>query len=286
MSERPELEYSTHVLDRGLKGLAIAGVRVVQPSVVRSVLGGGVETNLLHRCFSSVSRRGSSLVFALAGEPAIEMLVLPGLTGRFGLDPPEKPSPGDLALAVTLPDGRELRYRDDNQTGKIFVISPELRDRIPGLHPPGLDILNAKVFTRAVFRSLIRRRRDPAKIFLMDPKALDFVGNVYADEILFEAGIHPTNHVNDLSDERVDRLHDAAVSVLTWARDEIMRRKPPLDEKLRDFLKVRNRFGQPCQRCANRIRIASIRGQDAFFCPVCQTLETLVPRVKRPVYID
>lgn len=286
MSERPELEYTVQVLDRGLKGQVFRSVRVVQPSVPRLLPHEKLDEIIPGRSVSNVARHGPSLVFTLTGEPALEMLVLPGLTGRFGLDAPDKPAPGDLAVAFVLADGRELRYRDDNQQGKIFLMAPGLRNRVPGMSSLGLDVLDPKSFSRAAFRALVRRRRDPAKIFLMDMKALDLIGNVYADEVLFDAGIHPTTRISELRDDRVDTLHDSAVSVLTWARDEISKRKPPIDEKIRDFLRVRNRFGQPCQRCSTKIRITSIRGQDAFFCPTCQPLEPAGPRTNKPVFLD
>jgi formamidopyrimidine-DNA glycosylase len=285
MSERCELEYAIHALERGLKGLTVQGIRVEQPAVLRIPQDGRMEEYLLGRAFSSVARHGSWYAFAFAGAEPLEMLVAPMLTGRFGLDPSDRAAPGDLALVFKLSDGRELRYRDDNQQSKVYVLPAGARARVPNLGQPGLDVLDPKIFSRVAFRELARRRRDPVKIFLMDQSAVDFFGHVYADEVLFDAGIHPTTRVGELKEDRVDKLHDAAVSVLLWAREEHARRKPPLDEKMRDFLRVRNRFGQPCQRCSSKIRIASVRGYDSFFCPTCQPLGS-PPSPTRPTYID
>ena len=69
---------------------------------------------------------------------------------------------------------------------------------------------------------------------------------------------------------QLDALYDAIVSVLRTSTDTILERKPPLDEKLRDFLSVRLRAGEPCVRCGTRIRKAGVHGHDAFFCPTCQ----------------
>jgi len=156
------------------------------------------------------------------------------------------------------------------QMGKVYLLARGELASVPGLANIGVDCLNPKRFTRAVFRKLASTRRDQAKVFLMDKAALDFFGNAYADEALFEARIHPKTFVKKLSPEQLDALYDAIVSVLRSATDTILARKPPLDEKLRDFLSVRLRAGEPCVRCGTRIRKAGVHGHDAFFCPVCQ----------------
>jgi formamidopyrimidine-DNA glycosylase len=104
----------------------------------------------------------------------------------------------------------------------------------------------------------------------MDKSALDAMGNAYADEVLFEARIHPKAMVRSLKDEDLDRLHDAIVKVLGRARDVIQERKPPLHEKVRDFLEVRGHPGEPCPRCGAKLRRAGVHGHDAIFCPECQ----------------
>jgi formamidopyrimidine-DNA glycosylase len=175
-----------------------------------------------------------------------------------------------LAFTLLFEDGRELRYRDDVQMGKAYVIEAGQRRNVPGLESVGVDVLDAKKFTRAAFRALAKTRRDQVKVFLMDKSALDALGNAYADEALFEARIHPKTFVRSLSLPEVDRLHDAIVTVIAEASAEVARRAPPLDEKVRDFLKVRNRHGKPCPRCGSTIRKAGVHGHDAFFCPTCQ----------------
>lgn len=104
----------------------------------------------------------------------------------------------------------------------------------------------------------------------MGKEAIDSFGNAYADEALFEARIYPKTRVRSLAPADLDRLHDAIVTTLSRAREEIARRRPPLEKKLRDFLSVRNRHGEPCPRCGTKIRRAGVHGHDAFFCPSCQ----------------
>jgi formamidopyrimidine-DNA glycosylase len=272
MPERPDLEYVVPILAREIEGRSIASIRVDKPVVMRVAVREPAAEVLSGATIRSVRRRAHFVVFSLearGGRP-IDLVVAPMLAGRFTLAAPEAKKPADLALTLTLSDGRELRYRDDVQMGKAYVIEAAEWSIVPGLAHVGVDVLDPKAFTRPAFRALARARRDQLKVFLMDKSALDAMGNAYADEVLFEARLHPKTFARSLPDEAIDRLHDAIVKVLRDARDEVAKRAPPLDEKVRDFLKVRNRHGDKCPRCGATIRKAGVHGHDAFFCPVCQ----------------
>ena len=272
MPERPELDYVVPILARELSGRSITALRVDSPVVLRVALREPAAEVLPGAVIEGVIRRAHFVVFALRGSSgrALELVVAPMLAGRFSLDAPSARRSADLAFTLTLDDGRELRYRDDVQMGKAYVIEAGQRRNVPGLENVGVDVLDAKKFTHSAFRALAKVRRDQAKVFLMDKSALDALGNAYADEALFEARIHPKTFVRSLSEAEVDRLHNGIVTVLAEASAEVARRAPPLDEKVRDFLKVRNRHGKPCPRCSSTIRKAGVHGHDAFFCPTCQ----------------
>ncbi|HKA86976.1 MAG TPA: DNA-formamidopyrimidine glycosylase family protein [Haliangiales bacterium] len=266
MPERPDLEYVVPILARELAGRTVKAVRVKKPVVLRVAVPGKFEELVPGKRFGAVARRAHFVLFAL---PPYEMAIAPMLAGRFALAEIGGKGVGDLAVAFELDDGRELRYRDDVQMGKVYLIEKGHWDAVPGLAKIGIDVLSP-AFTREAFRALARKRRDQAKIFLMDKAALDAMGNAYADEILFAARVHPKTFVKTLSDKELDALHDAIVEVLGEARATIAARKPALDEKLRDFLKVRGRHGEACPRCGTTIRAAGVHGHDADFCPSCQ----------------
>jgi formamidopyrimidine-DNA glycosylase len=274
--ERPDLDYVLPILSGELAGRTITGLSVKKPVVLRVAVEGHPERLLAGQTITAVTRRAHFACFAL--EPgkdgvALELVIAPMLAGRFLLAAAKDRAPADLALALALDDGRELRYRDDVQMGKVYVVpAGQAAALIPGYAKIGVDVLDARAFTRVAFRKLARARRDQAKVFLMDKAALDAFGNAYADEALWAARVHPKAAVRTLSDAELDRLHDAMVETLAFAGEEIRRRKPPLDEKLRDFLKVRNRHGEVCPRCGDKIRKAGVHGHDAFFCPTCQVL--------------
>jgi formamidopyrimidine-DNA glycosylase len=200
-------------------------------------------------------------------EPALQMVVSPMLAGRFLFG--EKKLPRDTAVTWSLSSDEVLVYRDDVQMGKIYIIERGAWHVVPGLEKVGIDVLS-KEFTPAVLAALAKKRRDQVRVFLMDKSALDAFGNAYADEALWEARIHPKTMVSKLVPEDLERLHAAIVAVMQTAVDTVRARKPPLDEKLRDFLKVRNRHGESCARCGGKIRRAGVHGHDTFFCPTCQ----------------
>ncbi len=277
MPERPDLEYVVPILARELAGAEITGVRVRKPVVLRLAVPGSPAEALGGRKIGAVTRRAHFVRFELGDR---EVVVAPMLAGRFALAKAGDKEPGDLAVTWELAGGRELRYRDDVQMGKVYVIEAGDWRQVPGLQEIGVDVLDARVFTRAAFRAIAGKRRDQAKVFLLDKSALDALGNAYADEVLFEAGIHPKSMVRSLGEEEIDRLHDAIVRVLGAARKEIARRKPATDEKVRDFLRVRNRHGEPCPRCGGKIRRAGVHGHDAFFCPTCQ------PETRKSAIVD
>src|SRR5262249_50900764 len=158
-------------------------------------------------------------------------------------------------------------YLDDKQMGKAYLIATDDWKAVPGMQTGGIDILSPE-FTRERFVSLLKHRKDQVRVFLLDKKALDSLGNAYADEVLFEAGIHPKTFCRSLDHEQAVKLHDAIVGVMKEAVAEVARRDEPIEVKVRDFLKVRMK--EVCPRCGSKIRKAGVRGMDAYFCPRCQ----------------
>ena len=269
MPERPELDYLQSKLDPALAGQTIDRVTVHDPVVVRVAVEGTAPALLAGRRITGVRRRGHFLLFGLHGAPPLELAIHAMLAGRLTLDAPGQGRRGHTKVTLHLSDGRELRYRDPKQMGKVYVLDPAQREQIPRLGAVGVDVLGPG-FTPEAFAALARKRRDQVKLFLLDKGALDALGNAYADEALHRAGVHPKARVRELSTAQLEALHAGIVAVLTEAAAEVERRQPPLDEKVRDFLQVRNRKGEPCPVCGDTVRVVGVRGHDAFFCPTCQ----------------
>jgi formamidopyrimidine-DNA glycosylase len=262
MPELPDLLHIQQRLRERLIGRRVTGERVREPVVLRYAVRG--DLSLLHgQRLEDVFRRAHVLTFRFEG---LDLAVSAMLAGRFRLAEPGERDEMSLVFALAF-DDVELRYLDDKKMGKAYLTERGGWERMPGLEGGGTYVLSPE-FTREKFLSLLRRRRDQVRLFLMDKTAIDSLGNAYADEVLFEAGIHPKTWCRSLSDEEGARLHAAVVKVLRDAVDEVARRDEPIEVKVRDFLKVRLR--DVCPRCGSKVRKAGVRGMDAYFCPRCQ----------------
>ncbi|HEX9187770.1 MAG TPA: DNA-formamidopyrimidine glycosylase family protein [Vicinamibacteria bacterium] len=262
MPELPDLLYVQRHLRETLVGRHVTAERVREPVVLRFAVRGNLSL-LLGRALDDVQRKSHFLVLRFEG---LDLAVNPMLAGRFRFAAPGEPDEGTLCFALGF-DDVELRYLDDKKMGKAYLIATEDWKAIPGMQTGGLDILSPE-FTRERFVSLLKHRRDQVRVFLLDKKALDSIGNAYADEILFAAGIHPKTFCRSLSHDEGVRLHGAIVAVMREAVAEVAKRGEPIEVKVRDFLKVRRK--ETCPRCGSKLRTAGVKGMDSWFCPRCQ----------------
>jgi formamidopyrimidine-DNA glycosylase len=262
MPELPELLHVQSKLHAALVGRQATAERVQEPVVLRYCVQGNLSL-LLGRHLHDIFRKSHFLVFRFEG---LDLAVNPMLAGRFRLATPGEMEERSLGFAIEFGDV-ELRYLDDKVMGKAYLLANDDWKAIPGMQTGGVDILSQE-FSRERFVSLLKHRRDQVRVFLLDKKALDSLGNAYADEVLFAAGIHPKTWCRSLSHDDAVRLHDAIVAVMREAVDEVRRRDEPIEKKVRDFLKVRMK--ETCPRCGAKIRTAGVKGMDAYFCPHCQ----------------
>ena len=271
MPELPDLLYILSRLEERLVGREVTAERVGEPVVLRFAVRGNLSL-LLGRALTEAFRKSHFLVFRFEG---LDLAVNPMLAGRFRLAEPGEPDEKSLGFALGFGDV-ELRYLDDKKMGKAYLLATDDWRAIPGMQTGGVDILSPE-FTRERFVSQLKHRRDQVRVFLLDKKALDSLGNAYADEVLFEAGIHPKTFCRKLSHDDGVRLHDAIVKVVKEAVAEVEGRGEGIEVKVRDFLKVRRK--ETCPRCGSKIRTAGVRGMDAWFCPQCQP-------ATRPGFVD
>ena len=278
MPELPDLLHVVSRLRERLTGREAVAERVREPVILRFTVKGNLSL-LLGRRLLEVFRKSHFVVFRFEG---LDLAVNPMLAGRFRFAEVAEKDEAALGFALGFSDHRggdaalELRYVDDKTMGKAYLIASDDWKAIPGMQTGGLDTLSRE-FTAERFSSLLRRRRDQVRVFLLDKKALDSVGNAYADEILFEAGIHPKTFCRSLGRDDALRLHGAIAKVMQEAAAEVAARDEPIEVKVRDFLKVRRK--EVCPRCGSKIRTAGVRGMDAYFCPHCQP-------ATRPGFVD
>jgi len=267
--ELPDLEYIVSMLRPRIAGRRIDEVLLKEPIVIRMLLAdvGGFASAMKGRTIQGLTRLGPFLVFAL--QPDAELIMHCMLAGRLQIAAPEEKPLAHVCFGLRLDSGEWLRYGDDKLMGKVYLTAAGRYDAVPGFREQGIEILSPD-FTRERFESIIRGRRHQVRVFLMDQTRLSAIGNAYADEILFAAGIHPKTTCASLSEEQRGKLYDSIRGVMAWGIEEVRKAGRPIEVKVRDHVKVRGRKNEPCPVCGTKIRRAGVLGYDSFFCPRCQ----------------
>ncbi len=176
----------------------------------------------------------------------------------------------DERLALLLDDGSRLNLCDREKMAKLYLVRKGEYSSIPRYCTQGINILS-DTFTPEAFQAIARQHsRKQVRVFINDQTILSALGNAYADEVLFEARIHPKTFVGTLSREELMTLFTAITTVVQWGREQVATSGQPIHVKVREHMKVRNRKGAPCPRCGTTIRREGVRGHDVYFCPRCQ----------------
>jgi len=273
MPELPDLIYLEKRLPPLVIGRRIAAVEIKEPIVLRMLLPGDFAGVLRGAEFTGVRRHGPFFVFTLSG--AREMVIHPMLAGRLQWASPQTKIAAAGALAFTCigPEHTQqmLHYLDDKKMGKVYLTGSGQYQQIPKFNDQGPNLLSAD-FSRDYFYHKIKKSRQQVRVLIMDQAVVSCIGNAYADEILFAAGIHPKTFCYQLDDAAIATLHRSIIDVMRWGIAEVEKADQPLEIKVRGHLRVRNRKDQPCPNCGAKIRRAGVRGFDTFFCPACQPL--------------
>lgn len=267
MPEWPDLHVLRKRLDAALAGETALAAEAYNPIVLRATRP--LPDVLVGRRLERVSHRGKFLTFHWGG--GVLLVVNPMLAGLFALAEPGSRRTKDTAFTVTFGVGPQLRYRDDRQMGKAYLLEGEDPARaVPGFAEMGPDA-DPAALEEATFVERGGRRRCEVRNLLLDQTFLAGIGNAYADEILFEARLHPKRKVASLSEAEWRALFEATRTVLADGVRAVEAGMPPaLGVKVRSHLRVRGRENTPCPRCGARIVLRSLGHLEANFCPKCQ----------------
>jgi formamidopyrimidine-DNA glycosylase len=280
MPELPEVETVVRGLRAVLPGRRILSVRLGKTNFIEDPAA--LERDLPGSRVGKVRRHGKFIVVELQAsrESAQEfsLLIHLGMTGQIVVGPAEAPVVPHTHVFLALDDGREFRYTDVRRFGKMRLLSGGTQETALG--KLGLDPLEA---TQAEFFTLVRSRRARIKALLLDQRVLRGMGNIYTDESLWRARIHPKRLGVNLKDDELRRLHRAMLHVLNEAirmRGSSVSDYVDSEGRRGSFQhrhKVYQRKGKKCFRCSAPIRRAVVAGRSSYFCPVCQG----APRTRR-----
>jgi formamidopyrimidine-DNA glycosylase len=273
MPELPEVETIARGLDKRVRGDVIDSVWLgLHPEPLKSPAA-EISKALTGSRIVHVRRVGKHIVLDLAprssrdGKGSRQWIVHLGMTGQMLVTSPKDELPKHTHAVASLASGRELRFVDPRRFGRLSVTS-EASFAGPGTEPL---TINSEEFAK-----LFRRRKTPIKAALLNQTLLHGVGNIYADESLFRAGIRPRRQAGRLTRAELDRLHAAVKEVLHEAiKAGGSSVSDYVDAEGREgFFQLQHRVylrtGEPCLVCRTPIKKIVIGGRGTHYCPKCQ----------------
>jgi formamidopyrimidine-DNA glycosylase len=282
MPELPEVETVARDLRPKLVGGEIVGVRSSWARTLRNVDADSFAAAVTGRTIEAVGRRAKLLVVELSG--GLGLTIHLKMTGQLFVVASGRPDDPHVRLVLELDRGRELRFRDIRKFGKVGLYERDARTGELLIERGGAGVFAATgpeplddAFTLRDFRRRLRARRGRLKPLLLDQSFLAGIGNIYADEALWAARLHPLRSAASLRPADEKRLYEAIRRVLSEA---VERRGSSIDDytapdgdgAMQERLQVYQRTGEPCPRCGRPIRRIVLGGRSTHFCSWCQRL--------------
>lgn len=274
MPELPETETIARDLEREIKGARIVGVTVAHADVLRETSSAKLRRSLTGATIVRCWRRAKLVVLDLSISD--RLVVQPRFTGALLIDTGSLPDRERVYATLTfrLADGRDLHYRDIRRLGTVTLMSPARwaqYEATLGVEPldPG--------FTVTHLSGALRGSSQAVKKLLMDQRRIAGLGNIYANEALWRAGIDPSRAGRSIRGDEITRLHVSIVDVLREsidARGTSFRDYRDASGERGSFaerLDAYGRGGEPCHRCGGRlVATDAIDGRATVLCPRCQ----------------
>jgi formamidopyrimidine-DNA glycosylase len=273
MPELPEVETVVRDLRPHLVGRKIVQAQVRWRKTIATPAWREFEKTICGYTITAITRRAKFLIFHLRQRTATKyLLVHLRMTGGFHLDSPNDPPDKHMHVILTLDDGNELRFRDTRKFGRMWLVDDPAQV-VGKLGPEPLEI-SARAFHR-----LFEKRRGYLKPLLLDQTFLAGIGNIYADESLWYARLHPLRRAESLTHAERTRLYRAIRSVLRRAIavggtsiDVMYKRVNGMSGGFQDSLRAFDREERPCRRCGTPIIKTVVGQRGTHFCPTCQKL--------------
>jgi len=274
MPELPEVETIRRQLEPELDGATVEALEVLDPKWTEPAPPELVERAVEGRRIVELDRRGKYLILALEGRRFLVMHLR--MTGNLLLVDPDEPEHAHLRARIGLADGRELRFTDPRRFGRGVAIEGDdalgaYFDARLGVEPLSVD------FTPRLLAERAQGRSAPLKSFLLTQDSVAGIGNIYADEALFRASLHPLSPAGSMRAEHAEALHAGIIAALEAGLDH---GGASIDDyvdsrgergAMQDEFLVHRREGMSCPRCGESIRRIVVGGRSTYFCPCCQT---------------
>ena len=276
MPEMPEVETIRRSLEKKLLGRQIQNADIILPRQVKWPDAVDFAARVTGRRFVRLERSGKYLIFVL--DNGNELIFHLRMTGRLLYQSVGAERDAYTRLVFTLDDASVLLYADTRTFGAIYALTVGERWRVRGLSEMGPEPLS-DAFTPEYLQNALKDRKTKIKSFLLDQRKIGGLGNIYADEALYLARIHPLRLAGSLDAAEISRLYAAVNDVIrcgiedggTTFRDYVDGNGDRGHHQ--ESLQVYHRNGQPCRHCGTLIEKITVGGRGTHFCPHCQPAE-------------
>src|SRR5205809_4648750 len=259
MPELPDVETFKRYLDATSLHQRISGVDVQSPYVLKGVSARALARELTSRCFESSRRHGKHLFVRANGDLWLRLHF--GMTGSLQYFKRDEQAPRHTRVLFVFANGHRLAFEDQRKFGEIGLI--EGVNEFLKKRALGRDALDISL---PQFKEIFGKHRGAVKTILLNQKLIAGIGNIYADEILFRARIHPATQVSSLSGKTVTKLFRATRYILKRAIEA----NADVALMPKSWLLPHRGRGGKCPRCGRKLRSATIGGRTAWFCADCQ----------------
>ena len=273
MPEMPEVEIIRRYLDTQVAGKTIMNLDIRLPRMIKWPDVEGFRALVTGRTIKSMNRRGKYLLMELDNDSKVVFHLR--MTGRLVYEPTGETSDHHARVIFHLQDGASLVYGDTRTLGTIHGLKPQELGMLKGLAEMGPEPLSAE-FTAEYLDKTAKQRKVAIKSFLLNQKYIGGIGNIYADEALFLAGIHPLRPANSLTQAECNSLWESVNKVIaagiadggTTFRD--YQNGEGGKGSHQEHLYVYGRKGEQCRNCGAVIERITVGGRGTHFCPKCQ----------------
>lgn len=276
MPELPEVETIRRILAPQLTGRVIQHVDIRNAQVIAHPEASVFAASLEGQRIDDLTRRGKFLTLRLESGDRLTLHLR--MTGQLLVMPAETPIEKHTHLIFTLSDGRQLRLIDVRRFGRVWFLRAQEADTVTGQAELGPEPTDPAL-TAEYLEEKLGARRSPIKEMLLDQTIVAGIGNIYSDEILFAARLHPQEKCAALSTAEWARLAEKIREVMAWAVDvsamtaeEYLRGQGKAYRSM-PYLRVYGRAGQPCPVCGTLLEKVTVGGRSSCYCPICQRMK-------------
>ena len=275
MPELPEVETVKEALNQPVKGQTIKEIELLYEPMVKNMSAAEFKEKLINQTIQAVSRRGKYLVFHFDDYQLLSHLRMEGkyfyVDSDFELNP-------HVHVIFTLENGKRLLYQDTRKFGtyhlydKAIDLETTAPFQVLGLEPFATE------FTPSYVKEKIQNKKKPIKSLLLDQTVVCGLGNIYVDEVLYRARLHPLTSSSELTDKDIENVVKYTVEVLARAIElggttiRTFRSSHGVSGTFQNELLVHQRKGENCYECHTPIEKIKVGGRGTYFCPTCQKL--------------